>query len=297
MNAYTRPQCACVHSSVILVLIAIAMHGFLSGLPAAHAADASLTLTKPRHGQFTTRAQISASGQVTSDDLTGVALTINGTAVTPAADGTFSHPIVLDPERIYNPVLVDLTEAGNLVGRRRPVVIAGPSLPATALAPESLAVRLQDRGIDQLESLVRRFVDFDLATFLPPGPAFSDEVCTKIPPFGTRVCGDVDVTIDNDPAPRLGAIDLDLDARQDHLALRIDLQGLFVRAEVEASRGPFDVSCTIEVKRLPCRWTALCTWSREAPTQRRSMSYRWVISSSTSAIFRTTPTAAASSAM
>lgn len=247
MNNDVPSRHDCVHLTGTLVFAVIAIFSFMTGLRAANAADARLVDVRPSHGQFTTRSQIMASGQVVSDDPTEMALTVNGAAVTLAADGAFSHTVVLDAERIYNPVLVDVTEAGNLIARRRPVVIAGPSLPATALAPESLAVRLRDRGIDQLESLVSRFVDFDLATFLPTGPAFSDRVCTTIPPFGPRVCGDVDVTIANDPAPRLGAIDLDLDARPDRVALDIELQDLFVRAEVEAEAGPFNASCTIEV--------------------------------------------------
>ncbi len=247
MNATIRSRHHCARLMGAMAFLFIIMLSFTVGLHLAHAAPASLLLAKPTHGLITTRSQIIASGQVLADDLTNVILTINGEGITPTADGVFSHTVDLDPARIYNPILIELTEAGTLVTRRRPVVIVGASLPATSLAPESLAIRLRDRGLDQLESLVQGFVDFDLTTFLPPGPALSDRVCTRVPPFGVRVCGDVDVTIDNDPAPRLGGIDLDLNARPNDVALSIELQDIFVRAKVEADVGPFDASCTIEV--------------------------------------------------
>lgn len=247
MNPYAFFRHHCALLTGAMVFVACLTLNLTAGLQAAHAAGARLVLAKPVHGLFTTRSQTRASGRVVGDDLSGVVLTINGEVVTPAADGAFSQMVALDAERIYNPVWVDLTEAGARIARRRPVVIVGASLPATALAPESLAIRLRDRGIDQLESLIQGFVDFDLATFLPPGPALSDRVCTRVPPFGVRVCGDVDVTIDNDPAPRFGALDVDLDARPNDVALAIELQDIFVRAKVEAEAGPLKASCTIEV--------------------------------------------------
>ncbi|WP_179137753.1 hypothetical protein [Candidatus Entotheonella palauensis] len=214
----------------------------LFGLISPGMAEANLLLTEPVHGSFTTASQTVASGRVEMADLSDVVLTVNGMAVTPAADGSFSHPVALDAERIFNPVLVELTASGNIVARRRPVVIVGPSLFETALAPEGLAVRLTDRGLDQLELLVLRAVDLDLAMFLPPGPLFTEEVCLEIPVL-PDICIDVEVTINDNPAPRIGSVDIDLDAVPNQLNLQLMLRDLFVSARVEAD----GVSCTMTV--------------------------------------------------
>lgn len=245
MHTDALPRHRCAYFVYTLAFVVSTLLG-LSGLHATDAVAANLLLAEPVHGSFTTAAEIVTSGRVEADHLSDVVLTVNGTVVTPAADGSFSHPVALAAERIFNPVLVELTAAGHTTVQR-PVVIVGTPLPDTALAPESLAVRLTDRGIDQLESLVSRLVDVDVASFLPPGPVFRDEVCTKIPPFGTRVCGDVHVTIEADPAPRLGALAVALDAQQDQVVLALALHNIFVRAKVDAKAGPVSASCTIDV--------------------------------------------------
>ncbi|WP_089721917.1 hypothetical protein [Candidatus Entotheonella palauensis] len=236
MTTYTLLRHGCAHWVPILAFVAAATFGFMS----PDATEANILLTEPVHGTFTTAAQTVATGRVEMADLSNAALTVNGTAVPLAADGSFSHSVALDAARIFNPVLVELTVAGDLVARQRPVIIAGPSLPATALAPESLAVRLTDGGLDQLELLVLRSVDLDIATFLPPGPLFTQEVCVEIPLL-PDICTDVEVSISDNPAPRVGSIDIDLDAATNQLNLQLTLQDLFVRAQVEA----VDLSCTM----------------------------------------------------
>ncbi len=241
MDIYTRLRHHCAHLIQTIVLITTAMFGTMALHP-VDAAEANLLLAEPVHGHFTTAPQLLASGRVEMADLSDVVLTINGTAVMLAVDGAFSHPVALDAERIFNPVLVELTAGDNTIARRRPVVIVGESLPETTLAPESLAVRLTDRGLDQLELLVVRSIDLDVARFLPPGPLFSEEFCVDIP-FLPDICTDVDVTIDDNPAPRLGSIEVDLDAALDRVNLELTLRALSVRAEAEASA----VSCAITV--------------------------------------------------
>ncbi len=247
MNPYTLPRHDCAHFTISLAFAVIVMFGTIS-LQAVDNAEANILLAEPVHGSFTTARPIMAHGRVDIEGLSDVVLTVNGEVVTPAADGSFTHPVTLDAARIFNPVLVELTAAGNTIARRQPVVIVGSSISATALAPESLAVRLTDRGLNQLEMLISRFVVLDVAGLLPSGPVFSDEVCEKIPPFGPDVCADVTVTIDDDPAPRLGAVEVGLDAQPDRVALALALRDLFVRANVEADAGPFSVSCSIDIR-------------------------------------------------
>ena len=241
MNAYAPFRYACAHSVHTLVLVFTAMLG-LTSLHPATTAEANLFLAEPLHGSFTTAPQTVASGRVEVPDLSTAILTVNGTVVALAPDGSFSHPVALDAARIFNPVLVELTSAGHVLARQRPVVIVGASLPETALAPESLAVRLTDRGLDQLELLVVRSVDLDAARFLPPGPLFSEEVCMDIPLL-PDICTDVDVTILDNPAPSFGAVAVNFDAIPDQVNFALTLQNLFVRAEAEAD----GVSCTITV--------------------------------------------------
>jgi len=249
MNADAPRRYDCAHWMHTLVLVFTAMFGLIN-LHAADAPAANLLLAEPANGSFTTASQIVASGRVEMAAPAEVVLTVNGTAVTLAPDGTFSHPVALAAERIFNPVLVELlTVADNTVARQRPVVIQGASLPATALAPESLAVRLTDGGLDQLELLVMRSVDLDVAGFLPPGSLFTQEVCIEVPVL-PDICTDVQVTILDNPAPHFGALEVDLDAEQDQVNVTLTLQDLLIRAEVEAKGSSCTVTVTADFMRV-----------------------------------------------
>jgi hypothetical protein len=223
------------------VLIAIVIVGSHS-LHAVNAAAASLILVEPVHGSFITEPQTVVSGRADTAGLVNPVLTVNGTVVGLAADGSFSHPVALDAARIFNPILVELTAAGQLLARRRSVVIAGAALPATVLAPESLGVRLTDRGLGQLEWLVDRAITLNASTFLPPGTTFTQEACVDVPLL-PDICTDIHMTIDHDPAPSFNDVEVALDAQTYQLGIQLNLKNLWARARVEAESA----SCTITV--------------------------------------------------
>ncbi len=241
MYTDTLRRRACTRLIKSLVFIFAAIFGPLSPY-ASSTAEANILLAEPLQGSFTTASETLVSGQVELMDLSGAVLTMNGHVVPLAADGAFSHLIALDAERIFNPVLVDLTVADNIVARRRLVVIVGTALPETSLAPESLATRLTDRGLDQLDQLAIRALNLDITEFLPPGPLFSEELCVEIPLL-PDICTDVAVTIDDNPAPRFGSVELALDADVNQVNQELTLRDLFVSAEVEAEA----ISCTVTV--------------------------------------------------
>ncbi|PON17554.1 hypothetical protein C2W62_12650 [Candidatus Entotheonella serta] len=238
MYTDTLRRRACTRLIKSLVFIFAAIFGPLSPY-ASSTAEVNILLAEPLQGSFTTASETLVSGRVELMDLSGAVLTMNGHVVPLAADGAFSHLIALDAERIFNPVLVDLTVADNIVARRRPVVIVGTALPETSLSPESLATRLTDRGLDQLAI---RALNLDITEFLPPGPLFSEELCVEIPLL-PDICTDVAVTIDDNPAPRFGSVELALDADVNQVNLELTLRDLFVSAEVEAEA----ISCTVTV--------------------------------------------------
>ena len=79
---------------------------------------------------------------------------------------TFSHTLPLSASAIFNPVLATLTNTANGDDvRDRMVVIKGPSVADGALSPQSVAMRINDSGLDKIEPLVASLAGDQLDTW------------------------------------------------------------------------------------------------------------------------------------
>lgn len=207
-----------------------------------------VVITSPLHGTFTPASNVTVTGHIVPSDLANAQVTLNGMSVTLNSDGTFATDIAVDHGIVINPILAELTIPDAPASfTARMIVIAGNAVKDDELAPESLGLRLNDSGFNRVEPLVKSQIDLDIASLLPPGAMFSDEVCDKIPPFGTKVCGEVQVSVSQTRPPRLGGFEVDLDSQVNAVTATLDLNDIFVSADVEASAGPLSVSCRIDV--------------------------------------------------
>ncbi len=119
------------------------------------AGPASISITSPSHGQFSTAGSVLVEGAVESVDLSSASVTINGTAMTLDDDGHFSTTVVLSPDAVFNPILAELDVGdGQPVLRDRVVVIAGDSISAGSAIDDGVVVRLSERGLSAIQAEV-----------------------------------------------------------------------------------------------------------------------------------------------
>lgn len=132
----------------------------------------AIALSAPAHGSFidpAAQSSVNVQGRVLNPS-GGESVLVNGIAVTPDGNGDFAATVPLNAAAIFNPVLAQLRNAGaELIGQDRRIVIYGSSVADGAHSPQSVALRLNDSGLDQLEPAVTSLVDLDLATLVPPG--------------------------------------------------------------------------------------------------------------------------------
>lgn len=210
-------------------------NGWRCGAAGLACARFEVFVTSPAHGSFTTAPAATISGHYTTLPPGEAAVLVDGVpaaAVNPLTR-TFSHVVALDPAAVFNPVRVSVvnTVTGDAV-HERIVVIAGPSVANGALSPQSVALRVNDRGLDAIEPLVAELAgdQLDLATILPPGTTLLDECIIHF----IFCWGRAKVRIAN-PAPSFGALAIDLDAKPNAVAAGINVKDLRVDVDIAGS--------------------------------------------------------------
>jgi hypothetical protein len=205
--------------------------------------NATLTVTSPLHGAFTTAGTVTVTGTVTNVPTGSTAVvTVNGTNVPLNPDGSFSTVVALNGSIVFNPIETRLVQPNFKIDRR--VVVAGASVADGAFSTQALALRLNDSGLDQLEPVVTSLVDLDLATLLPPNTLVIDNFCYATI-FGACI-GRADARIEGSPPPSIGSFSINIDSQPGMAFGDILLNNLFVRARVEDASGvPF--TCHLNV--------------------------------------------------
>src|SRR5215468_7383371 len=170
-------------------------------------------ITSPAHGSFSTESNVTLTGTVANVGIAGVRVTVNGSTATLDPDGSWSITLPLDAAKIENPFLAALvrTSDGAILDRDRIVVQAGSSVADGAFSLRSVALRLNDSGLDQIEPLVQSLVHLDLASLLPVGTVVISNYCAIPGPFGTCL-GRENVSVAN-PPPTISSFSLDVDAQ------------------------------------------------------------------------------------
>ena len=138
---------------------------------------AELILSSPAMGLFTENGEVQVAGFFRGAAFAGHTVEINGAPLENDGEGNFSANVSLDPSRVLQPLVVDLREdiTGELLARQIRTVHRGLSTPDGDISPQSLALRLTDRGLDRLEGGITSLVDLDIAELVPPGTVVLDD--------------------------------------------------------------------------------------------------------------------------
>jgi len=200
----------------------------------------TVQLTSPTHGVFTQAGSIGVTGTVTTDNVGDASLTINGSPVSIAGNGSFSTSISLSSPIIFNEVRAEVTQVSSgATTRDRRVVIVGPSNVVTGELPQSVAMRLNDTGFDALEPILTSLVDFDVATLLPVGTTVIEDVCVQDSFLGCIAKIDrARVTQSS-----LGSFGLDIDSMTNFVAGDVQLSNLFVDLRVDLTISGIGSTC------------------------------------------------------
>jgi hypothetical protein len=192
-----------------------------------------LTITSPTHGSFHSGASVTVDGQLKNTNPANWVVTVNGVPVSTNASGFYSTTVSLDPVAVFNPILVEATNPTRNPLRQRVVVHAGDSRADGAFAEESVALRLNDSGLDEIEGLVTDLVDLDIATLLPPGTEIISNFCAIDGGF-LGCLGRVDVSIVN-PEPSFSSFGLDVDSMTNFAAGDVVVNDIRVDAYISGS--------------------------------------------------------------
>ncbi len=196
----------------------------------------TVTIDTPAHGAFSLAPSVTVSGHTTGVGPAGADLLINDVPVPLAPDGTFSTSLPLSAAAIFNPVYARLVRHfDGLTAYDRVVPIAGASIPTGARAPDAVAMRVSDRGLDAIEPAATTLIDIDPATLVTPGTLVLADYCYA--PLGAICFGSVDVAISGTPPPAIGPVGIALDAQPGHVASTITINTLRVTVNLDSASG------------------------------------------------------------
>jgi hypothetical protein len=201
-----------------------------------------LAVIGPAHGSFVAASSVTVGG-VVQNVPEGTIVTVNGITAPLNPDGSFSVAVPLNPSIVFNPIET-LVWAGTGARDLR-TVIAGESVADGDFSPQSLALRLNDSGLDALEPVVTSLVDLDLATLVPPGTQVIDEYCYAR--FLGLCIGTADAFIEGTPPPSIGSFAIDIDSQPGFAFGDILLNDLFVRTRVEDGSVGIGFTCYVNV--------------------------------------------------
>ena len=209
--------------------------GWLCGTPGLPCTPFEVVIDTPAHGVFTTAGSVLITGHYTVLPPGQAAVTINGvpaSSINPVAR-TFSHTVALSAPAIFNPVRATLTNLANGDDvHDRITVIRGASVADGAHSPQSVALRINDSGLDTLEPLVGALAagQLNLGALLPPGTVLADECFIN----AIGCWGSAEVSIGS-PAPSYGGLALSLDSKTNVVGANITVQNLRVDVDIDGS--------------------------------------------------------------
>lgn len=210
--------------------------GWICDTPGLPCENFAVFIDAPTHGTFTTAGSVVVSGHYTTLPAGMASVTVNGVPAStfnPVAR-TFSHTVSLSSSAVFNPILVTLTNTsnGDLV-RDRVVVIRGNSVADGDYSPMSVALRLNDSGLDAVEPLIGELAagGFDVGALLPPGSVITDS-CFIDSFLGCL--GSARVTIAS-PAPSVSGFALSVDSKVGYVFGDIDIFNLRIDVNIDGS--------------------------------------------------------------
>ncbi|MBA3499192.1 MAG: hypothetical protein H0T65_02405, partial [Deltaproteobacteria bacterium] len=163
----------------------------------------SIEMTSPQRGTFSEATQITVSGRVV-DDQPGATVTVQGVAVQPNADGTFSTMVTVEPGIAL--VETKAIDSRGQAARDIRAVLAGDVAPSDGSVKAQLGARLSPSGLATVATAVAtaaKGIDFTAAA-QAMNPVYNNTGC-----LGARI--DItSITLSNitaTMAPKAGALE------------------------------------------------------------------------------------------
>lgn len=209
--------------------------GWICPTPGQPCSTFDIVIDSPANGFFTTAGSILVTGHYTTLPAGQVAVTINGVPASSLNQiaRTFSHTVPLSQSLVFNPIRAVLTNTANGdTVSDRVVVIAGSSVLNGQHSPQSVAMRINDSGLDAIEPLVAQLAGgmLNLGALLPAGSVITSG-CFIDTFLGCL--GSATVRIAN-PPPSYGSFQLFMDSvvnsvfgdiRINNLRIDVSIQG------------------------------------------------------------------------
>ncbi|MCX5739276.1 MAG: hypothetical protein NTZ61_12425, partial [Proteobacteria bacterium] len=199
----------------------------------------------PAHGTFSTAANVTLTGNVQNVSFGASTVFVNGTAATMNPDLTWSITLPLSAAAVVNPYNAEMRSVATAatLSRKRIVVIYGQSITDGNFSEDSVALRINDSGLNQLEPLIASGVAIDPATLLPVGTVVISNYCAIPGPFGTCL-GRETATVAN-PPPTITGFAIDADSMTNFVTGDVDIYNL--RIDLQLSGSGLAPSCGLRL--------------------------------------------------
>jgi len=196
----------------------------------------TISILSPLHGAFTTAEAVTLSGSFAGVAAPNARVVVNGVQAAVQSNQTWSVTLPVNPTRITNPYEATLLviSTNHIVARQRILVHHGESRADGDFSEQSVALRLSDAGLDQIEPLIEGGVELDLPTLLPPGSVVISNYCALPGPFGTCL-GRVTARVDGSPAPSISGFSIDVDAQPGYAFGDIAIHDLRIDLDLDGS--------------------------------------------------------------
>ncbi len=207
----------------------------LWALGVACAGPPTVNILTPAHGTFSTAANVTLTGNVENVAFGTYTVFVNGTAAAMNPDGTWSITLPLSAAAVVNPFYAQLKSSATAgaVSRKRVVVIYGQSVADGDFSLDSVALRINDSGLNELEPLIASGVAINPATLLPVGTVVISNYCAIPGPFGTCL-GRETATVAN-PPPTITGFALDADSMTNFVTGDVDIYNLRIDLQLSGS--------------------------------------------------------------
>lgn len=220
------------HRPARLALSALAAAALFAAGPGCTQPKPRVVIESPVNGAFTNANSVLVTGKLTGIAAADVAdVTVNGVSVLPLAPGLlFSATVSLDAGAVMNPIVAELTTVAGKKKRDRVTLVVGDGASSGfvadgAVSPQSLSMRINDAGLDQIEPLVETLAAgaLDIGGLLTAQNPILDDQCVVNGPnfcfyFATVDVEDVD----------FATFSLNADARPEGVATTVTINDFFL---------------------------------------------------------------------
>ncbi len=205
----------------------------------------TINILTPAHGTFSTAANVTITGNVQNVNVAASEVRVNGSLATLNPGGSWSITLPLVPASVVNPYFAELKRSsdGVTLSRKRIVVVYGQSVADGDFSLDSVALRINDSGLDQLEPLIASGVSIDPATLLPVGTVVISNYCAIPGPFGTCL-GRETATVAN-PPPTITGFSINADSMTNFVTGDVDISNL--RIDLNLSGSGIAPSCGLRL--------------------------------------------------